>query len=239
MADDENDKVPDNRKPKGSCLGKLGGLFVFLLLSSLTAALFFISQPQDLTKIDGYGPVAKMPPPRDLRTVLRNAAERGFPVTLTEEELNRYLATTLHSRQGGLLSEHVKFDGVWVNLEPGRAELILERHVLGHPLTLSIFLRIERRLDEKGLSVIDIHRDGGPYIKDAPLPNQGGRFGQLVVPEGFLLLIMPSLEKLATAYSEEISLGFREMGNIRIDDSRISFAPRSNGLDLPAPRSSF
>ena len=50
---------------------------------------------------------------------------------------------------------------------------------------------------------------------------------------------MPSLEKLATAYSEEIRLGFREMGNIRIDDSRISFDPRSNGLDLPAPRSSF
>ncbi len=240
MAEDKKDKNPDIPKSSGGCLAKLAGLFVFLMLSGLTTALFFISLPQDLTKLDGYGPVAKMLPPRDLRTVLRNASERGYPVTLTEDEVNRYIATTLQTRQGGLLSKQVTLDGVWVNLLTDRAEVIFERHVLGYPITLSIYLHVEQRLDAKGLPVTEIHRDGGPYIKDTPLPNRGGRFGHLVVPEGFLLLIMPSLEKLAALYAEEIHLGFGEMGRIRINDGRISFDPRGSGeLGLAAPQNSL
>ena len=239
MADDKKDKDSDTSKPKGSCLGKLSGLFLFVMFSSLLAALFFISQPQDLTKIDGYGPAAKMMPSRDLRTVLHNAAERGFPVTITEEELNRYLANTLQTRQGGLLSEHSSLDAVWINLEADRAEVILDRHVFGRPLTLSMFLRVEQHLNGKGIPGIDVLRNGGPYVKDSPLPNQGGRFGQLIVPEGFLLLIMPSMEKLAKAYSEEL-LSLQEMARIRIDEGRITFDPRgNNGPALPAPPSSF
>ena len=71
-----------------------------------------------------------------------------------------------------------------------------------------------------------MQRHGGPYHKFLPFPKCGGRFGQLPVPQGFLLLVMPSFDNLAKAFPDEIRLGFAEMTRIKIEDERLILDPR-------------
>ena len=51
-----------------------------------------------------------------MKAVLKNAIDRGYPVTLTETEINQWLGRTLATKQGGLLAGQVSLDRVWVRL---------------------------------------------------------------------------------------------------------------------------
>ena len=186
-----------NVKPKGSCLGKLVAMVAFAGVAGLGAAVFFMARPQDLSDLK---PAAAGSRARDLKAVLGNAVERGYAVTLSEEEINLYLKQTLAARQGGLLEQAVRFEGVRVRLEDGRAEVIMERSVMGRPMTLSMFVRVEQTLDMKGSTQTTVLRDGGPFLPEVDRLAKlvkGGRFGQLVVPQGFLLLVLKVLLQLA------------------------------------------
>ena len=79
---------------------------------------------------------------------------------------------------------------------------------------------------------------GGPYIKDLPL-NRGGRFGQLVVPQGFLLLVLPSLQKLAKLYETEVELALGRMARIRIEKDKLILDPREPGDLMTSPGGAF
>lgn len=228
-------------KPKGSCLGKLVTLVALAGVAGLAAALYFIGQPQDLSDLK---PAAPGKQARDLRTVLKNAVDRSYEVPLTEEEINLYLKQTLAAKQGGLLGEAVVLSGVRVRLEEGRAEIIIERMAMGYPLTLSMYVRVEQTLDMKGKPSTSILRDGGPFVPQVPRLERlvkGGRFGKLVVPQGFLLLVLPSFEKLAGLYREELRLGFEEMSRISITEGKLVLDPRPDGGGslLPGPGGAF
>lgn len=234
MADEEK------LKPKGSCLGKLVTLVALAGVAGLGAAVFFMARPQSLSDIEGIAGNAKS---RDLRAALQSAVDRGYEVTLTEEEINRYLKQTLLAKQGGMLEKAVAFEGVRVRLEEGRAEIIMERSVMGYPMTVSMFVRVEQTLNMKGTTQTTVMRDGGPFLPDLPRTERivkGGRFGQLVVPQGFLLLVLPAYEKLATAYQKELELGFEEMSRITMSDGKLVLDPRpEGGVELPGPDGSF
>jgi hypothetical protein len=88
-----------------------------------------------------------------------------------------------------------------------------------------MYLQVARVEGGKG-RITEIERHGGPYHKDFPNPPRGGRFGKLVVPQGFLLLVMPAYEKLAAAFPEEIELAFRDMARITIENDRLVLDPR-------------
>jgi hypothetical protein len=219
-------------KPKGSCLGKLTVLFAFAGVAALGVALFFITQAQDLSDIAGRKPAAGEEKARDLRAVLKSAVEDSYPVTLTEEEVNRYLRQTLAARQGGLLEKAAALEGVRVRLEKDRAEIITERTVAGWPVTLSMYVRVEQTIDVKGKIRTSVAREGGPYLPEVPRLEhllKGGRFGQLVVPQGFLLLVLPGFEKLATVYKDEIHYGFEEMARITLEEGKLVLDPRPEG----------
>lgn len=220
-----DDKRP---APKSGCAVKFMTLILLLGAAGLGSALFFISQPQDLSDVEGYGGKAEAAPRRDMKAVLKNSLERGYPLSLTEAELNGWLARTLEAKQGGLLGENASVENVCVRLTEGQAELIIERKIFGKPFTTSMFLRIEQVEGEKGPQTV-VHRDGGGYHESVPFPPRGGRFGKLVVPQGFLMLVMPGFEKLAALYAEEISMAFEDMARIRIEDGRLSLDPRAPG----------
>lgn len=219
------------KRKSGGCLGRLLAVFVLGLSGSVALALWLVFLPQELDGVDGAGARAELAPRRDLKAVVQSAIDRGYPVTLTEEELNGYLARTLAVRQAGLLSEHVSLDGVWVRLEAGRAEIILERRLLGRPFTVSCYLRIEQTEELNGRISTRIVPNGGPLVKNTPLPNRGGRFGRLVVPEGFSHLTLPAFRHLAEAFGSvtpegwdsELQLG--SMARVRIDDGRLRLDP--------------
>jgi hypothetical protein len=222
---------PSKPKSSGSCLGKLVVLILLCGVLGLGSALFFIAQPQDLTDIGGYGPAAKNASARDMKVVLKNSIDRGFPVTLTETEINLWLGRTLEAKQGGLLEKQVAFERVWVRLLDGCAEVVMERRIMGHPFTVSMFLRVEQLQGAKGV-LTEVHMDGGPYHANLPKPPKGGRFGRLVVPQGFLLLVKPAYEKLVPLLQEEITLGFEEMARIKIEENRLVLNPREPESDI-------
>lgn len=209
----------------GGCFSKLALLILLAAAIGLGLAFFLATRPQDLSDLGGYGPTAKPLPERDMKAVLKNAIDRGFAVTLSESEVNQWLGRTLQTRQGGLLKEKVTLDRVWVRLEEGRAEVIMERKFFGKPFTTSMYLQVERMEGEKG-TVTEVRMHGGPYHPDVPNPPRGGRFGKLIVPQGFLLLVMPAYEKLAAVYSEELKLGFRDMSRISIEKGKLILDPR-------------
>lgn len=191
-----------------------------------SVAWFFIAQPQDLSDIaaDEQGPSTD--PPRDIKVALQNSLKRGYPVTLTETEINQWLGQTLSTKQGGILADSVSLDRLWVRLEDNRAELVMVRHIMGQPFTVSMYLKIGQVQGPKGV-LTEVHLNGGPYLDALPYPAQGGRFGQLVVPQGFLLLVMPAYEQLVTLFHDEIHLGFEEMAQTKIEKGRIILNPRA------------
>lgn len=221
---------PSKPKSGGGCLGKLVMLILLGGVLGLGSAMFFIVQPQDLTDIGGYGPSAKGNPAREMKVVLKNSVDRGYPVTLTELEINQWLGRTLETKQGGLLAGQASLDRVWVRLLDGYAEVVMERKILGQPFTVSMFLRVEQLQGPRGV-MTQIHMDGGPYHANVPKPPKGGRFGKLVVPQGFLLLVKPAYEKLVPVLQEEITLGFEEMARIKIEKNRLVLNPRDPSSD--------
>ncbi|MDH4445284.1 MAG: hypothetical protein QE267_09155 [Akkermansiaceae bacterium] len=215
--------------PQRLSAGCASRLLFFMLLTAcigLGWAITSALQPQDLSDIGGHGPSNKVTQaPRDLKATLRSSIDRKYPLTLSETEINRWLAHTLATRQGGFLGEKITLDAVCVRLEDGVAEVIMERHFLSKPFTVSMFLQIERMEGLQGVTT-EIQLHGGPYHPDFPKPPKGGRFGNLVVPQGFLILVMPAYEKLAALFSEEIDLAFREMSRIKIEKNQLVLDPR-------------
>lgn len=219
--------MAESSKPKsgGGCLGKLFVLIVLACGCALGAAGFFVIQPQDLTDVGGFGPAARKTAPRDLKAVLETALKRGYPVTLTETEINQWIGQTLAAKQGGFFAGQVSLERVWVRLMDGYAEVVMERTVMGRPFTVSMFLKVEQLQGVGGIKT-EVHRHGGPYHEAVPKFLKGGRFGKLVVPQGFLLLVMPSYAKLAEVYRDEIHLAFEEMVRIRIEPKRLALESR-------------
>lgn len=217
----------DDSKAKsgGGCLSKLMVLFLLVTATGLGTAAFFAVRPQDLTDVGGYGSAANHGNARDLKVVLQNAINRGYAVTLTEAEINQWLAKVLATKQGGVLGEKVSLDRVWVRLLDGHAEVIMERRVMGRPFTVSMFLRPEQLQGLKGVEN-NVHLDGGPYHPDVPYPPRGGRFGRLVVPQGFLILVRPAYAKLAELFQDEIHLAFERMSRVKIEKGGLVLDPR-------------
>ena len=219
----------------GGCFSKL--LFIFLLaaLVGLGASAFLVTQPQDLSDLSTETATTKALPKRDLKAVLKSSLDRSFAVTLSEAELNQWLGRSLITKQSGVFEGRVTLDRVWVRLEDGRAEVIMARRFLGHPFTVSMYLQVERVEGMKGTST-EITLHGGPYLKDFPDPPKGGRFGKLVVPQGFLIFVMPAYEKLAARFNEEIELCFRDMARIKIEKGRLILNPQDPSAQLGLPQ---
>jgi hypothetical protein len=222
-------------KSGGGCLGKLTALLGLFLFGGIAAAAWFISQPQDTSDIGGCGPAAAAAAaPRDIKAVLQSAVERRQPVSFTETEINQWLARTLVARQGGALASEATLDRVCVRLEDGRAELVTERTIFGRPFTVSMFLTIEQT-HLKGTLRTEVNLHGGPYHPLLPKPPRGGRFGRLVVPQGFIILVLPACERLAKLYENELGMAFRKMEVIRIEANRVVLEPHKSRKPGGAP----
>lgn len=198
---------------------------VLLLIAGFACALVLIFQPQNTNDIGtGTDPVNPIVA-RDLNKVFSKAIEGSYPLRITEDELNAYLTKTLEIKQEGMTAGFVKLEKVLVRLEEGRAEVIMVRKLGDWDFTVSMWVAVNQTENARGEIETLIELDGGPMPLFSFL-ERGGRFGKLVVPQGFLLLVRPSFIALAEQYPEEIRLGFEEMSRIRIEDGVLVLDPR-------------
>lgn len=206
-------------------------LWVNLFFASLLGlAVVCVLVPQDLTDIEGYRTVPRASKARDLELVLTKSIANGHEVSLSEREINEWLAREVQVEQKGKLSGVVGGERVWVRLEDKVAEVIIERRVFGQRMTWSMFVQIRQEqltdiIQKKTL----LH--GGPYLESFPAFQRGGRFGRLVLPQGYLHLVISEFGKLATACSEEIHLAFEEMQSVRIEEGKLVLNPRQSLLE--------
>lgn len=231
----------DQVKKKGGCLGKLVGLFVLVILLLMGTGVYFATLPQDLSDIGGYNgqsPATAASPPRDLIEVIQKAIDGNYSVVISEKEMNQWIGTRLKAEQGGGLGEWVKLTGALLRLKDGVAEVVIKREVAGHPVTTSLFLQVEQNESRGGIATqVKLH--GGGYHESLPMPTRGGRFGRLVVPQGFLILVMPDFRKLADVFQREIDLGFGQMAGFRIEDNRLVLDPSQPGSGVQTDGKSF
>lgn len=223
-------------KPRGGCFSKLLFLAFLGATAGLGVALCFAILPQDLSDIGGYKSADGTSRPRDLKVVLKNSHDRGYPLTLTETEINQWLAQTVSGKQGGIWGGQVSLDQVLVRLEENVAEVILVRSILGKQFTVSMYLQIERMEGNDG-PYTEVRPHGEPFHPDFPKPPKGGRIGRLSVPQGFLLLVMPSYKNLAAAFPEEITMAFPDMVRIHLEKDQITLDPREPFGTMGLPNS--
>ncbi len=218
MADTENSKseAPPPKKKSG-CLKNV--FFLSLLALVALGLLAYLSfDPQDLSDIQGYRDKPGLAPPagRNLATVLENAAKNGHGVRITEKEINEYLLRTLKFEQGGVFKGRMAAKGVWVRLEEGVAEVIIEREVMGERRhTISMFLRPEQKEGDDGSMLTKVHRSTG-------------RWGRTRIFRGFMLLTKSSFENLAATYSDEFEIlqtMFKKKVRITITADHIELSP--------------
>ena len=117
----------------------------------------------------------------------------------------------------------------------GAHEVVIERSVMGHPFTVSAFFKFEQLESSDGKITKYVHRHGGPYHPSLSMPLRGGRFGQLVVPQGFLILIWPSMEALGKVYETELKLCGEEMARVKFEKGKVTLDPRPGGQSAGLP----
>ena len=200
-------------------------LLALALLVFLFTAITLSFLPQDLSDLEGRNEDGSAnPPARNLQRVLENAASQGLQVTLTEKEVNEWLASTVQGTQEGVLGKSVRYRGSWIRFKEGSAEIIFEREAFNRIHTIAMNVQIEQVLEENNRMSTNIHW-------------QGGRLGQMPVMQGYLLLVMSSYEELAKALAPEIrSLKSLLEGKatIAFTEGKVTFEPRSTERPLDA-----
>ncbi len=210
---------------------KLFILFALGFVGSLGFGIFLSFQSQDLSDIAGRDENDRQENPSSVPGMIEFAAKNRNGVNITERQLNTWLANTLKARQEGMLADHVQMKGVWVRFdegEGGRAEIIIEREVKGHPQSISMFVRIERKKKEDGTFTTYIHKDGGRLWS---LLAVGGKFGKARVPQGFLFFTQDAFNSLAQLFEEE--LRWMEKDITTAAGGRIIFEEDQMRIDFP------
>lgn len=228
------DKKEKEKRPKRGCLAQF--FFLVSALSSVVLAFAIVVMllPQDLSDIEGYGAGAQGKEARDLTAVLRESLERGHEVTISEGELNRWLAQTLDIEQKGLLGFAVKVNGVGIRLGEDEAEVVIERSFVGLKSTQSMYLQVLVESDAVSSSK-EVLLHGGPIANFFPLLKRGGRFGNLTVPQGYLYLVKPCFFQLGESCKEELDMAFRKMHSIRLKEGKVVLTPRQAATNPNAP----
>lgn len=212
-----------------SLLKTIIAIVVLVALTSMVAHTFMSWVPRNLQDVDGTRPVkrgAKIP---DLAERLREAIQKNYVVKITEEDLNRYIASKLELTQSSIVDDYVKITGVYVDLKPDLIDVSIEREFdipnnqqsdgskkLGFmPFSQTVSMQIELQTTDSD--------DGG---KERSLTFPGGNFGKAPAPGLLVRIVKPSFDVIAEVFEEEIKLSYKEMTSVVVSDGFITLDPR-------------
>lgn len=176
-----------------------------LVISALAGAAWVAHRPQALPAQPVAGTNAKA---EDVLDSLRQTTiKRSAVMVISEDEVNRHLASTLTSRMKNPFGDWVAFDGARIDLEENTARLFLVWKLKGHIRTVRVDLAISRDADNFHVELLR------------------GAYGHLEVPRGMMRPLYPVLQAVAEALDPEIRALF-QMTRITIAKDKLVLDPR-------------
>ncbi len=214
--------------------GKIKFLFVLLIISILVgmmAYVYFAWQKKDLSGIDGREKIISsnsLSGETNLLKKLQNAYAGNYVVTLTEEEVNLYIAKKMSMKQGGPLKGFSKVKGVYVDLTEDMMEVFIEREVAQYgedgvpkteylqPFDHTISMKFNIYTHE------NTEDDGTTNVVEFP----GGSIGKSPAPGMLVKVMKPSYDALAEFFTDELMLAHTKIIHIKIEDGKVTLDPR-------------
>jgi len=203
-------------------------LVVLLLLAAMGVATYGAWQSADLSGISGREGLIKGQEAIgyvDLKKKVKNALDSSSEVTITEAEINQYLAKNLELKQGGFIKGFASIKGVYVDLTDDHMEVFIEREIAQYGddgvvnedvlspsnQTVSIKLKMYNGKD----------KDGKPSrIVEFP----GATIGQVPAPGMLVKIVMPSFLQIKDHFEAEVGL-YDKMNKVKITDGVIRLDP--------------
>ena len=182
----------------------LGLLLIMLVGLGLCYILAFSSEPPG-AKIPASG--SSVP---NLKNLLAVGLSSGQDLTITEEDINGFLAATLVARQGGPLAGKAPLRRVAVRLRDGVFHVVLVREVFGREHCVSVHLTPSQTAAE-----------GERLWSVQP---SGGSIGKLPVAGGLLSLALQPVNQLAALYRDELKI-LKHASSIRVENGRVLLGP--------------
>lgn len=157
---------------------------------------------------------AKVPPSGtevpNLKNLLAVGLSSGKNLTITEAEINGYIAATLKPRQGGPLSERAPLRHVAVRLRDGVFHVVVERELFGREHTVAVHLTPSQ--------------SGAEGQRVWSVQPSGGSIGKLPVAGGLLALVLKPVNQLTALYQDELKI-LRHASSIRVENGRVLLGP--------------
>lgn len=187
-------------------------VLLMLVALAIAAMMVKVMLPGDLSAIQGY-PKARWA--GDERNLLAEAQAallaHDKPYQISESEVNAYLRDRIKGSQGGVFSALVKYQGAYVDIEPGYAEVYVVRTVLGKAFPIS-----------SRFSVKDL---GGGDFKWAAVD---GSVGGLRTGEKQFEPVAKAILRVAETCSHEVDVirAFSNGGKVVFEKDKVIFDPK-------------
>jgi len=166
----------------------LFNLLRLLLLSALGGAAWVAHRAETLPEL----PAAAKPREQDVLEELRLAAiKRATAFEISEADINRHLAAVMPTRIGSRAEGWFRLQDTRVELEEGRAHVVIVWDVRGLRRTASIDLTIRREAENYHVEVLH------------------GAIGHLRLPRGMMRVLDPTLRVITDALDAEIKALFQ------------------------------
>ena len=220
----------DMSKRKGFGTIKILALLVVLaVLVFLGGATFLGWRQADLSGISGREGIVKGQESIgyvDIKQKITNALKSNSEVTITEAEINQYIAKNLKLTQGGLLKGFTSIQGVYVDLTNDQMEVFIEREIAQYSdegvVEDAVFPPFNQTVSMKIKAYNGLNDDKEPSII---IEFPGATIGQVPAPGLLVKVVLPAFEQIRDHFETE--LGFYEkMNKITITDGVIVLDPR-------------
>lgn len=221
----------ERKKLRGASMAKmLVTLIVLGVLSVMGGFVYYGWQGADLSGISGRVGIKKGQSSIgyvDIERKLRNALNANVEVTITEAEINQYLAKNISMKQAGWMDDFATVEGIYVDLKPDMMEVFIEREIAqyseeGRVIT-DVFKPFMHTVSMK-LKIFTVVSEKGITSRNVEFP--GGSIGKAPTPGLMVTVVKDSFDKLAEHFKIEIDLGYDQMTSIEVGDGFIKLDPR-------------
>lgn len=205
-------------------------LLVIGLLAAMGGFVYFGWQGADLSGVSGREGIAKGQSGIgyvDIERKVRNALNADVEVTLTEAELNQYIAKNVKLTQGGFMKGFASVKGVYVDLKPDMMEIFIEREIAQYgeegSIKTDVFKPFTHTVSMK-LKIFTVVDGKGVTTRKVEFP--GGTIGKAPTPGLMVTIVKDSFDQLAEHFKVETDLGYEKMTSITVGDGFVKLDPR-------------